>query len=97
MALSGGGTARLHLVVGATEVKGMGVDDDAMSVMTGASGLSSTSPSEWQGTWCWCRGSMSAWCTVVVNSQSSASCCAPLVCTLQQGRARRQRPRQQAT
>ncbi|PSC67340.1 hypothetical protein C2E20_8974 [Micractinium conductrix] len=37
----GGGSATLHLLVGATEVKGMGPDDDAMSVMTGASGLSS--------------------------------------------------------
>jgi hypothetical protein len=41
----GGGRAVLHLVVGASEVKGMALDDDAMSVMTGASGLSSASPS----------------------------------------------------
>ncbi len=49
VALAGGGRATLHLVVRATEVKGVGVEDDAMSVMTGASGLSSTSPSEEEG------------------------------------------------
>jgi hypothetical protein len=41
-----GGSATLHLVVGAAEVKGMGIDDDAMSIMTGASGLSEATPSE---------------------------------------------------
>ncbi|KAI3429238.1 hypothetical protein D9Q98_005337 [Chlorella vulgaris] len=40
-----GGSATLHLVVGAAEVKGMGIDDDAMSIMTGASGLSEATPS----------------------------------------------------
>ena len=49
VAMAGGGRAVLHLVVGAAEVKGMALDDDAMSVMTGASGLSSTSPSAWGG------------------------------------------------
>ncbi|EFN59880.1 hypothetical protein CHLNCDRAFT_132885 [Chlorella variabilis] len=39
-----GGRATLHLVVGAAEVKGMALDDDAMSVLTGASGITESSP-----------------------------------------------------
>lgn len=41
-----GGRATLHLVVGAAEVKGMALDDDAMSVLTGASGITESSPGE---------------------------------------------------
>ena len=50
--LPGGGRCTLHLAVRATEVQGHlalgggAADDDAMSVMTGASGLTSSGPSE---------------------------------------------------
>jgi hypothetical protein len=65
VAIVGGGRAVLHLVVGAAEVKGMALDDDAMSVMTGASGLSSASPSAWGCGWvavvCWSMCSTLGW------------------------------------